>query len=217
MTPRGFRPAKRGAWRLWPMAARSLAGSMLKVAGSMATKTGVAPTNAMTSAVAMNVNGVVKIRSPRPTPWASRVSSRASVPLAQLTAWPTPLWPASRASSAATSGPMMNLPWASTVWMRPSTASLMRAYWALRSIKGIMTVASPVSRPGGRPEVLFAGERGEAYPVGGVGVAPGRTGQVRSQPFAAGAHPADAAGRIADHEGVVRHVARHHGPAPTKA
>jgi len=41
---------------------------MLYVLGSISTKTGVAPSRLITSAVATNVNGVVKIASPGPTP-----------------------------------------------------------------------------------------------------------------------------------------------------
>ena len=49
------------------MAFSSLTGSTLKVSGSISTKTGVAPSRLITSAVAINVNGVVKMRSPGPT------------------------------------------------------------------------------------------------------------------------------------------------------
>jgi hypothetical protein len=54
------------------IAASILLASMLQVSGSMSMKTGVAPSKAMTSAVATKVNGVVMISSPGLT---SRVPS----------------------------------------------------------------------------------------------------------------------------------------------
>ena len=55
---------------------------MLNVLISISTKIGVAPNNAITSAVAKYVNGVVNIASPGPTPLAIRAIINASVPLA---------------------------------------------------------------------------------------------------------------------------------------
>ena len=63
---------------------------MLKVAGSMSTKTGVAPKRLITSAVAMKVKGVVKTASPGPISRAMSAMRRASVPDAQPTACLTP-------------------------------------------------------------------------------------------------------------------------------
>ena len=60
---------------------------MLKVTGSMSTNTGVAPTLWIVPAVAKKVNGVVMTSSPRPMSSARSASSRASVPLAQPTAY----------------------------------------------------------------------------------------------------------------------------------
>ena len=61
-------------------AASILAGSMLKVSGSMSTKTGLAPRRWMTPAVAKKVKGEVMTSSPGPTSRAIRAMSRASVP-----------------------------------------------------------------------------------------------------------------------------------------
>jgi hypothetical protein len=46
----------------------------------MSTKTGVAPTRLMASAVAKKVKGVVITSSPGPTPRARRAMTKASVP-----------------------------------------------------------------------------------------------------------------------------------------
>jgi hypothetical protein len=53
---------------------------MLKVRSSMSTKTGVAPTLLMLSAVAKKLKGVVMTSSPGPMPRARRPMTRASVP-----------------------------------------------------------------------------------------------------------------------------------------
>ena len=59
--------------------------SMLKVASSTSTKTGVAPVSATASPVAQNVNDGQNTASPRPMPFAISTISSASVPLAQVT------------------------------------------------------------------------------------------------------------------------------------
>ena len=61
-------------------ARRTAAGSMLKVTGSMSTKTGVAPTRAIDPAVAKNENVLVMTSSPCPMPSAISAASSASVP-----------------------------------------------------------------------------------------------------------------------------------------
>ena len=66
---------------------------MLNVAGSMSTKTGVAPRCEIGSAVAMNVCAVVMTSSPGPTPHACSARWRADVPEATPTA---PLAPSVR-------------------------------------------------------------------------------------------------------------------------
>ena len=50
------------------IAASSLAGSIVWVAGSTSTKTGLAPTSRMASPVAMKVFATVTTSSPGPTP-----------------------------------------------------------------------------------------------------------------------------------------------------
>ena len=72
------------------IAASIRSARMLKVRSSMSTKTGVAPSSAILSAVAMKLNGVVITSSPGPISSAINASSRASVPLATETQWPTP-------------------------------------------------------------------------------------------------------------------------------
>ena len=64
-------------------AASTAAGSMLNVAGSMSTNTGVPPALWMAPAVAKKVKGVVITSSPGWRSSALSGSSRASVPLAQ--------------------------------------------------------------------------------------------------------------------------------------
>ena len=74
------------ALRAVAMARRQLSGSRLKLASSTSAKTGVAPTSATTSAVAVKVKAGQITASPGPTPLAMRTSSKASVPLEQVMA-----------------------------------------------------------------------------------------------------------------------------------
>ena len=74
----------------------SEAASMLKVASSTSTNTGVAPVSATASPVAQNVNDGHSTASPRPTSFAISTISSASVPLAQLTTCLAPLKSAKR-------------------------------------------------------------------------------------------------------------------------
>ena len=69
----------------------SEAASMLKVASSTSTNTGVAPVSATASPVAQNVKDGQNTASPRPTPLAISTINSASVPLAQLTTCLAPL------------------------------------------------------------------------------------------------------------------------------
>ena len=80
---------------------------MLKLSSSTSTNTGVAPSQATTSAVATKVNAGTKTASPGFRPQAISTSASASVPLAQLTQCFAPQNSASCASSSRTSGPMM--------------------------------------------------------------------------------------------------------------
>jgi hypothetical protein len=66
-------------------------GAMLQVAGSMSTNTGTAPSSTMTSAVAMNENGVVMTSWPGRTPSAISEMSSASVPEATVMQWRAPV------------------------------------------------------------------------------------------------------------------------------
>src|SRR5467141_1428790 len=111
-------------------------GSMLNVASSTSTKTGVAPASATASPVAQNVNDGQNTASPRPTPFAISTISSASVPLAQVTTCLAPLYTASSASSCATSGPLMNWQWSSTRATASSTDLPSRRRCAARSMKG---------------------------------------------------------------------------------
>ena len=92
------------------IAASNCEESILKVRESMSTKTGVAPRREIASAVAMNVNGVVKTASDGPTPSAINAIKRASVPLEQDIAYLAPTYSANFSSNSATSGPMIYLP-----------------------------------------------------------------------------------------------------------
>src|SRR5882757_7068156 len=96
------------------------AGSMLNVTSSTSTNTGVAPTSATASPVAQNVNDGHSTASPGPTFFAISTMISASVPLAQLTTCLAPENSANAASSAVTSGPLMNWQWLSTRAMASS-------------------------------------------------------------------------------------------------
>src|SRR6516225_1942637 len=86
----------------------SEATSILKVASSTSTNTGVAPVSATASPVAQNVNDGQNTASPGPTPFAISTINSASVPLAQVTTCLAPQKAPSAASSWLTSGPLMN-------------------------------------------------------------------------------------------------------------
>src|SRR6266446_9171111 len=110
--------------------------SMLKVASSTSTNTGVAPVSATGSPVAQNVNDGQSTASPRPTPLAISTISSASVPLAHVTTCLAPLKAASSSSSCATSGPLMNWQWASTRSTASSRDLPSRRRCAAMSING---------------------------------------------------------------------------------
>ena len=84
------------------------AASMLKVSGSMSTKTGRAPSRAMTPAVAKNEYAEVMTSSPGPISSAMSDASNASVPDETPMAKRAPVWAATSFSSSSTSGPRMN-------------------------------------------------------------------------------------------------------------
>src|SRR5229473_7262918 len=110
--------------------------SMLNVASSTSTNTGVAPVSATASPVAQNVNDGQSTASPRPTLFAISTISSASVPLAQVTTCFAPLKAARSASSCATSGPLMNWQWASTRPRASSTDLPSRRRCAAMSMNG---------------------------------------------------------------------------------
>ena len=90
------------------MAASIRVGSILNVAGSMSTKTFLAPRRAIEPAVAKNVYGLVITSSPAPMSRAISDNSRASVPEltpTQFLAWQ---YAATAFSSCPTSGPLMH-------------------------------------------------------------------------------------------------------------
>ena len=82
---------------------------MLKVTGSISTKTGVAPTRAIAPAVAKKVNGVVMTSSPTPIPSTMREMSRASEPEETPHAPAALLYAATSDSKFATFAPRMNI------------------------------------------------------------------------------------------------------------
>src|SRR6266852_6278252 len=110
--------------------------SMLNVASSTSTNTGVAPSSATTSPVAQKVKDGHSTASPRPTPLAISTINSASVPLAQVTTCLAPLKAASAASSSVTSGPLMNWQWVSTRETASSTDLPRRRRCVARSMKG---------------------------------------------------------------------------------
>src|ERR1700733_5433850 len=138
MTPRGFRPNRLAV----AMPRLNEAASILKVASSTSTNTGVAPTSATASPVAQKVKDGHSTASPRPTPLAISTMTSASVPLAQVTTCLAPQKAASAASSAVTSGPLMNWQCASTRATASSTAGPSRRRWLATSMKGILSVRS---------------------------------------------------------------------------
>src|SRR5207244_1042421 len=86
MTALGRSPASRAAAH----ARCRLAGSRLKLFSSTSANTGVAPTSAMTSAVAVKVKLGQITASPGPIPCAISTKISASVPLAHVTTWRAP-------------------------------------------------------------------------------------------------------------------------------
>jgi hypothetical protein len=90
--------------RLRPFRDRRIdaAGPIVNVAGSMSTKTGVAPTIVTASGVAKNVKDGVTTSSPRPASSARNAMTNASVPEFTPTACAVPRYAATSASIAST-------------------------------------------------------------------------------------------------------------------
>ena len=80
-------------------------GSILNVSGSISTKTGLAPTMPIASAVATNVNAVVITSSPAPISKALNAMWSASVPEFNATVYLHPMYCANSLSKALTFGP----------------------------------------------------------------------------------------------------------------
>src|SRR5450759_3489138 len=106
----------------------------------MSTKTGMAPTCAMASAVAKKVKGVVMTSSPLPMPMAARIRNSASVPWPHATACLVPQYAAMASSSSLTLGPPMKPADAIVPRTASSSSSLSDRYWAFRSSRGTPTM-----------------------------------------------------------------------------
>src|SRR4051812_33013922 len=128
--------------------ASTWAGSMVYVAGSTSTYTGVAPQYEMAHDVAMNVIGTVMTSSPGPTPAARRARCRADVPELTATQCLAPTYSAKAASNSATRGPRMKAADSAAASRAGRTSSFSPANWALRSMNGTSgrAAAVPVSR-----------------------------------------------------------------------
>ena len=101
------------------MAASTASRSMLRVRGSISTKTGLAPTATTTLAVATQVTAVVMTSSPGPMPAMRKATSMVAVPLEKARTGRPPNSAESCASKASTFGPEVIQPEAST---RPTSA-----------------------------------------------------------------------------------------------
>src|SRR5437870_2355489 len=88
------------------IAAATSRGSIVQVAGSTSTNTGVAPTPTMAPTVAKKVCETVITSSPGPTPIAFSASSSAVVPLETATQSDASQAAANSASKAIVSGPL---------------------------------------------------------------------------------------------------------------
>jgi hypothetical protein len=119
--------------------ARSVAStSSVYVAGSMSTKTGVAPVIMIVVAEATNENAGVITSSPAPIPSAVKVRLSASVPDATPIAHGTPQTAASSCSSARPSPPSTNWLESSTRAVTASNSALSAACCLVKSMKGII-------------------------------------------------------------------------------
>ena len=107
------------------MAASTLSRSMLRVTGSMSTKTGLAPTVSTTLDVATHEIGVVMTSSPGPMPAMRSATSIVAVPLAKVRTMRPPKYSDSAASNAATFGPEVIQPERSTSATAAMVASSM--------------------------------------------------------------------------------------------
>ena len=127
------------------MSSPSAATSMLKVASSTSTNTGVAPTREMAPAVAKNVYGVVKTSSPGPISSAISARISASEPDAQPIAYLAPQYAAISPSSFFTSSPKINFCESTTRTISARTSSRTCLCCACRSKSGICFVVTGVT------------------------------------------------------------------------
>src|SRR5581483_1538254 len=133
-------------------------GSRFSVTGSMSTKTGVAPTRAIASAVAKNVNAGQTTSSPAPMPRASSTRTSASVPFAQLTVSRTPSFSAASRSNESTSGPKMKRPLSSVRVKASCSSGISGAYCALTSTWAIFMGGKRSRAPASPDQVRRDGE-----------------------------------------------------------
>ncbi len=127
----GFKPCVRAS----DIACCRLSVSIVKSL-SISTKKGVAPHILTAAAVAAKVKAGTNTASPIPIFSARNNRASASVPLAQVIVSLSSLRFFSCASSSATSGPRMNLPWAITRSILFFSKSEISSRCATKSIKG---------------------------------------------------------------------------------
>ena len=195
------------------MAASIRPASIRYVSGSMSTKTGEAPVKRIELTVALKVCETVMTSSPGPRPRPAKIDIRATVPFDMAMACLTPQ----------KRGPAL-------LELRDLAAPGDHAavedfgdggdlLWAEVRAGGRDHAMAPVLVAGRSASEPLVGVEGEAAPASRAGEGGARRG-VRSgagarrvgQPLAAGADPAQAAGRIAGDERVVGHVAGHDRP-----
>ena len=109
---------------------------MLKVSGSMSTKTGFAFSRATSPADAKNVNGLVITSSPGPTPSAIRETRSASVPDETPIACAAPISSAKAFSKASLAGPITKRPVAKTSSTRRAISRFSSSSYRVRSSSG---------------------------------------------------------------------------------
>src|SRR5712691_11920026 len=144
-------------------AASARSGSMVKVAGSTSTRTGVAPAPRMAAMVGAHVLAAVTTSWPAPTPSASRARRSASVPLPTATPCPTPEYFAKARSISAPDSPRTKRPRSNT---RPTSVSRpARMLWILRRMSRNGTRSGDIVRPRLAVEVQRPGQAlGEGDP-----------------------------------------------------
>src|SRR2546430_15874613 len=117
-------------------------------------------------------------------------------------------------SRRGTLGPMTNCWDSITAWSAGRTSSLIARYCATRSRSGTFTTPVSERRATKLPDAAGWGNGARAavrLQVAAAAHGARRLARRQRQPFAALAHPADAAGRHAHHERVRRDIGRHHG------